>query len=159
MKILVVSDTHGRCKNLEYVLKRTKPIDMLLHLGDVLGDSNYIQELSGCRTEIIAGNNDLFSGLDREKLFQIGKYTVWMTHGHRYTIDDLREEAVWCNADIVLFGHTHIPLIDHKGTTFFVNPGSLSQPRQDGRKPSFIIMELDRKGEVHFSLNYIDTGT
>lgn len=38
MKILIVSDTHGRHRNLEEVLDREGPIDMLVHLGDVEGE-------------------------------------------------------------------------------------------------------------------------
>ena len=37
-----------------------------------------------------------------------------------------------------------------------LNPGSLSYPRQDGRKPSFMIMELDDQGKAHFTLNFLE---
>ena len=37
MKILVISDTHGKLYNLVDVLTKEGPIDMLLHLGDVEG--------------------------------------------------------------------------------------------------------------------------
>lgn len=151
----MVSDTHGKCKNLESVLEKVKPIDLLLHLGDVIGDEAYIQQIAGCKTEIIAGNNDIFSDLDREKLFYIGTHLVWMTHGHRYTVERLREDGKWQGASIVFFGHTHVPLIDRSDSIILVNPGSLSLPRQEGRKPSFIIMDLDQKGDVHFTLNYL----
>ena len=36
-----------------------------------------------------------------------------------------------------------------------LNPGSLSYPRQDGHKPSFMLMEIDKEGEAHFSLNFL----
>lgn len=36
-----------------------------------------------------------------------------------------------------------------------INPGSLSYPRQDGHKPSFMLMEIDKEGEAHFSLNFL----
>lgn len=42
MKILIVSDTHGRLENLERVIEMTKPIDALIHLGDVEGQEDYI---------------------------------------------------------------------------------------------------------------------
>ena len=36
-----------------------------------------------------------------------------------------------------------------------INPGSLSYPRQPGRKPSYIMMELEREGEAHFTIHYL----
>ena len=42
MKILIVSDTHKSHKNLDKVLEIVKPIDMLIHLGDVEGEDDYI---------------------------------------------------------------------------------------------------------------------
>lgn len=155
MKILIVSDTHGKCKNLENALNKVKPIDMLLHLGDVLGDTDYIEQIAGCRTEIIAGNNDILTALDREKLIQVGKYSILMTHGHRYQYDTLREVADWNGANILMFGHTHHPLLEMEGAVWLVNPGSISFPRQEGRKPSFLIMEIDDHGNAHFTLNYL----
>ena len=43
MKILIVSDTHGRLENLERVIEMTKPIDALIHLGDVEGQEDYMK--------------------------------------------------------------------------------------------------------------------
>ena len=60
MKILIVSDTHGRHRNLEEVLDREGPIDMLVHLGDVEGEKTTSVALADCETHIIAGNNDFF---------------------------------------------------------------------------------------------------
>ena len=50
MKILIVSDTHGRHRNLEEVLDREGPIDMLVHLGDVEGGEDYICALADCES-------------------------------------------------------------------------------------------------------------
>ena len=66
MKILIVSDTHRRHHALETVLEKVKPIDMLIHLGDSEGYEDYIEALADCPVEIVAGNNDFFSRLDRE---------------------------------------------------------------------------------------------
>ena len=37
MKILIVSDTHRKDENLKWVIRKTKPFDMLIHLGDAEG--------------------------------------------------------------------------------------------------------------------------
>ena len=59
-------------------------------------------------------------------------------------------------ADIVMYGHTHRPVIDISKNIIAINPGSLSYPRQENRKPSYMIMELDSAGEAHFNLYYIE---
>ena len=45
MKILIVSDTHKSSRNLEQVIEREQPVDMLIHLGDVEGAEDYIKAL------------------------------------------------------------------------------------------------------------------
>ena len=55
-----------------------------------------------------------------------------------------------------MFGHTHRPLLDiDDEELMLINPGSLSFPRQEGKRPSYIIMEIDEKGELQFELKYI----
>ena len=61
MKILIVSDTHGRHEYLEAVLEQEKPLDMLIHLGDLDNSGDYIEVIAECPVEMIAGNNDFFS--------------------------------------------------------------------------------------------------
>lgn len=159
MKILIVSDTHRRHDNLIEILERVQPVDMLIHLGDAEGEEDYIEVLAGCPVEIIAGNNDFFSNLPREKSLQLGKYRVLLTHGHYYSVNtgiaDIEKEAAARKYDIVMFGHTHRPIIDYGKGVIALNPGSISYPRQEGRKPSCIIMETDRNGDAHFEIIYL----
>jgi putative phosphoesterase len=158
MKVLIVSDTHGREHNLIKTLERVSPIDMLIHLGDFEGGEEYIRTAVTCPAEFVSGNNDFFNGLPKEKMIRIGKYNVMLTHGHRYSVNYstnlLTDAAMKNNADIVMFGHTHVPLIDLSGSIWVINPGSLALPRQHGRIPTFIIMDIDTKGDAHFTLNY-----
>ena len=76
MKVLIVSDTHRRHGNLETVLENVGKMDLLIHLGDAEGEEDYIEAIAGCPVEIIAGNNDFFSNLDKEKVILLGKYKV-----------------------------------------------------------------------------------
>lgn len=159
MKILIVSDTHGRGLYLKKTLERVCPVDLMIHLGDYEGGEKYIKSIAPCRTEMISGNNDFFNGLPKEKTIRIGNYNVMLTHGQRYGVYSgtylLREAAKKNHADIVMFGHTHIPVIEYKDGIWIINPGSLAFPRQHDRMPTFVIMEIDDKGEVHFTLNHI----
>ncbi len=158
MKVLIVSDTHGREQQLFNTLQRVSPIDLLIHLGDYEGGEEYIREIAPCPTEMISGNNDFFNGLPKEKMILLGKYYIMLTHGNRYGVNSgtylVKEAAKRNQADIVMFGHTHVPMIDMKDDIWAINPGSLALPRQHGRIPTFIIMEIDPQGEAHFTLNY-----
>lgn len=159
MRILIVSDTHRHNENYFKILEKTGPYDMVIHCGDAEGSEYAISEGAGCETKIVLGNNDFFSGLPKEIETQIGKYKVLITHGHTYYVSMNRElikqDAVQRGFDIVMFGHTHRPVIDIGKDIIAINPGSLSYPRQDGHRPSYIIMEIDRFGEAHFTLNYL----
>ena len=159
MKILVVSDTHGRDGNLDKVLRKVQPIDALVHCGDVEGREEYISSRAGCPTYMVAGNNDFFTELKRELEVDLGGHRLLIAHGHNYggALDPsgIIEEACARKKDIVLFGHTHKPVIVYKGDVTAVNPGSLSFPRQEGRRPSYVVMEIDHRGGVHFTINYL----
>ena len=159
MKILIVSDTHGRLANLEEVLEREGKIDMLLHLGDLENEEYSIEAIAEWPCYMVAGNNDLFSYLPKEREVQIGKYKVWMTHGHQYYVSmgtsRLREAAKARGVDIALFGHTHKPCVDDSDSPILINPGSVSYPRQEGRKASYVVMEIDQEGNAQFHLKYI----
>ena len=159
MKILIVSDTHRKNDNYIKVLERIAPVDMVIHCGDIEGSEYLIAESAGCPVQMVTGNNDFFSDLPREKEFMVGKYKIGLTHGHNYYVsmsnENLKHEARMRGVDIVLYGHTHRPVIDIAGDIIAVNPGSLTYPRQEGRRPSYVIMDLDRDGNVHFTINYI----
>ena len=147
MKILIVSDTHAKHGNLDYVLEQAGSIDLFIHLGDVEGDEEYLDAVIECEKHIVRGNNDFFSRLPREEEFDIGKYHVFITHGHYYYVS--------MDADIVMFGHTHKPYFSQKDGLTVLNPGSLSYPRQDGRKPSYMVMEIDEEGKAHYEQKYL----
>lgn len=159
MRVLIVSDTHRQNNNYLKVLERVRPIDMVVHCGDVEGSEYLICEGAGCPVEIVAGNNDFFASLPKESEFQMGKYRVWLTHGHNYYVsmgnETIKKEAVARGIDIVMYGHTHKPVVDIGEEIIAVNPGSLTYPRQEGRRPSYILMETDRNGEAHFTINYL----
>lgn len=146
MKVLIVSDTHRNEDNLIEVLEIEKNPDLLIHCGDVEGSEDEIEHYAGCKTVFVAGNNDFFSRLPREMEFQVEGMNVWVTHGHNYYVntnpDYIRKEARIRNIDIVMYGHTHRPVIEKRENLIVINPGSLTYPRQEGRRPTYAVMEL-----------------
>ena len=161
MKVLIVSDTHRHNENFVKAVERTAPIDLVVHCGDIEGSELFISQAAGCPVQMVAGNNDFFSDLPAELTFQIDKLQVWVTHGHHYYVsvgtEAILEEAESRGVDIVMFGHTHRPLIftDPQTNVTAINPGSISYPRQEGRRPSYVLMELDREGNAHYHLSYL----
>lgn len=159
MKVLIVSDTHKRNDNFFRVLEKAAPVDLVIHCGDIEGSEYVISEGAGCPVEMVAGNNDFFTQLPLEREFELGKYHVWVTHGHNYYVsmgnEHLKQEARIRGVDIVFYGHTHRPMLDMDDNVIAVNPGSLSYPRQDGRRASYVLMDIDRFGEAHFTLRFL----
>ena len=158
-KILIISDTHRKNENYFKVLSKEEPLQMIIHCGDVEGTEYAISAAAQCPVEMVAGNNDMFSSLPGELEFRIGKYKVWVTHGNQYYVsmgyEMIREEAKIRGADIVMCGHTHRPVLEVGSELTVINPGSLSYPRQEGKRPSYVMMEIDERGEASFSLRYL----
>lgn len=162
MRILIVSDTHGRHGGLDRALEEAGSIDMFIHLGDVEGGEEYINAVVDCEKHLVRGNNDFFSDLPGEEEFYIGEHKVFITHGHQYYVsldtEYIREEGESRGTDIVMFGHTHRPYLEQDGGMTVLNPGSLSFPRQEGRRGSYMIMELGDDGQVSYEQKYLSDG-
>lgn len=159
MKVLIISDTHRQNDGFLQIMEKEEPVDLLIHCGDIEGSEYLISERAGCPVHMVTGNNDFFSELPREKEFQVDKYKVWLVHGHTYHVsmgnEILKQEARARGVDIVMYGHTHKPVIDTASGVVALNPGSLTYPRQEGRRPSYMIMTIDEHGEAGFEIRYI----
>jgi putative phosphoesterase len=155
MRILVISDSHGKNDDVKQVIKQVGDIDMFIHLGDVERGVDYIRGLTDVETHIIAGNNDYSLDLPATDSFMIADKKVFITHGHRFYVgggvEHLREYALQNGYDIVMYGHTHVPYIDVGDDVTILNPGSISCPRQDGHEKTFMVIEVDDKGHFYFN--------
>lgn len=159
MKVLIVSDTHRKNENFFRVMEKVKKVDLVIHCGDAEGAEYGISEAAGCPLQIVLGNNDFFSDLPRELEFMVGRYRVWLLHGHNYYVsmenEMIKKEAIERGADIVMYGHTHKPVVQREDHIIALNPGSLTYPRQEGKKPSYIVMEIDQEGEADFNICFL----
>lgn len=151
MKILVVSDTHGYNTNLFRLLESIKPIDMFIHCGDSGDLADYIEEFADCPVVMVRGNCDMCSSLKSDEIVEIAGHRIFVTHGHAYGIkgglDEFVEKAEAVGADIALYGHSHIPDLSYVHGVSLFNPGSISMPRQEGRRCTYGTIEISDDGK------------
>lgn len=129
MKILVLSDSHGNLANMVRAVELSSP-RMILHLGDCWRDGERLHDLfPEIPFQQVPGNCDFRSSEPAERLLFIEDKRVLICHGHTYGVKQSLLPAGYAaeeqNLDLFLFGHTHKPLVDMRGKTLFLNPGSI----------------------------------
>ncbi len=144
MKLGIISDTHitsnskkGQVVSLINQLKNVfKDADKIIHAGDVC-ERFFLNELEDIAPiTCVRGNADEIEDLENFTKFSASRYNIGVIH---ILPDDLEEFMKKYELHIIIFGHTHIPLI--KGTKFntlLVNPGSPTVPKSPPQKPLFL---------------------
>lgn len=167
MKLLVLSDTHGRIERVLRLLPLLSGLDGIVHLGDNLRDGGDLARTSGLPVHQVGGNCDGVTRRDDAvKVLETPYGRILLTHGHLHGAKTGPERLVYqakemdCTA--VLYGHTHVPFYGEWDGVRLLNPGSISLPRHDS-VPSYAILTL---GPGSFScaivpyseeaLNYLD---
>lgn len=143
-RIAVFSDTHNMFSRLPLALERIGKVDMLFHLGDFAIDAERIaSELGGVPFFAVKGNNDTGSVYPKKRIELVEDAWIMLVHGDGYhTLYQLIDQARENRCGAVLFGHTHVPLLQADGSLLVVNPGSISLPRQ-GSKSSCALLEVE----------------
>ena len=161
MKIMIASDIHGSayyCRELLSALEREKA-DKLLLLGDILyhGPRNdlpreyapkeVIAMLNGIKERLLCVRGNCDTEVDQMVLqFPIladycvlytGDRMIYATHGHVYNEDKLPPLQA---GDILLHGHTHVPKCTQHENYLYLNPGSVSIPKENSPH-SYMILE------------------
>ncbi|MBR6019478.1 MAG: metallophosphoesterase [Lachnospiraceae bacterium] len=149
MKVLVISDTHGRRETMERLLETddAKDADWIIHCGDIGYDDEWLRYAFRGAVTIVCGNCDFGSDLPREAVVEREGVKFYVTHGHRYLmggLDRLAYRAQEVGASVVLFGHTHIPYTVEEDGIRFLNPGSLALPRQSDRRKTYGVITVEQ---------------
>ncbi|AJA47446.1 phosphodiesterase [Clostridium pasteurianum DSM 525 = ATCC 6013] len=141
MLIGVLSDTHRINGYIKEACKYTKDCDIIMHLGDNVEDVGEIKQYYKGKIINVSGNCD-YTDVPSEKIEIIEGKKFFLTHGHRYNVKsslmNLKYKALETGADIVLFGHTHIAISAEEDGILFINPGSVSMPRNGKNSIAFI---------------------
>ena len=162
MRVLVVSDIHGSgvyADKLKEIIKKEKP-EKIIVLGDLYyhGPRNPLTDgydpmrvtklLNSVKDklEVVRGNCDaevdqMVSEFDIKEhiLEKINGKNMFFTHGHKYNIDNLPPE----DFDIMFYGHFHTCFIKKYDNQLFVNPGSISLPKDNTPHSYAMIEEKD----------------
>lgn len=152
MKFLIASDIHGSKTYGEKLIEayRRESADRLILLGDILyhGPRNDLPEgydpkavfalLNKYQNDILCVRGNCDTEVDQMVLsFPImadyavldgGDRLIYLTHGHRFHINSLPPLK---EGDILIYGHTHIPICEKKDGVWCFNPGSVSLPKNE----------------------------
>ena len=161
MKLMIASDIHGSAGSCRKMLDQFEKegAQRLLLLGDLLyhGPRNDLPEdyrpkevislLNGKKQSLLCVRGNCEAEVDQMvlefpvlsdsmTLFLDGRM-VSATHGHIFHEDHLPPLQ---EGDILLHGHTHVPVLENRGSYILLNPGSVSLPKQNTAK-SYMIYE------------------
>jgi len=145
---LVMSDSHGNLGNLKKIINDYPYINTIIHLGDYYRDAARLRELHPEKEyHMVHGNCDFsVSDIPAEMVLDVEGLHILITHGNRYGVKSglgmLQSRALNAGADVVLFGHTHVPLVQRYGDLLLVNPGSAGYPRGGSMYPTYALLEI-----------------
>jgi putative phosphoesterase len=148
VRVGIISDTHipGRAKALpSKVFELFKDVDLILHAGDFVSPQ-VLDELSAiAETKGVVGNMDdggIRGRLPDREFLTLDGVSVGMVHdsglggGRRQ-----RMRKMFPDCRVVVFGHSHQPLIEDDGDLLLLNPGSACDPRK-ARVPTIAVLDL-----------------
>ncbi|WP_195987024.1 metallophosphoesterase [Clostridium sp. D53t1_180928_C8] len=130
MLIAVISDSHGNKTSISKIKKKISNAEVLLFLGDGENDLKEITKDFTGEVYAVRGNCDFEGKYPEERIIEIRGKKIFMCHGHRYGVkygyNSIYYRGKEVGADIVLFGHSHLPIIEECDGLTLMNPGSIS---------------------------------
>ena len=159
MKILVIGDTHGKLNKVRDIFPKLKNIDLIAHTGDHYSDASQLSKEFGIPAIAVKGNCDGSTSSSDFEIIETEYGKLLLTHGHAdqvdYKLDSLMYKAMENDCKAAIFGHTHKALIDEASGIKFINPGSLTKPR-DGSDGSYAIIKTT-ENSLDASIVYYST--
>lgn len=156
MNILFASDIHGSAAAARKLAEHVESFqpDRIVLLGDLLyhgprnplpqgyGPKEVAEVLNGFADRVMAvrGNCDAevdqwmlnFPCLAEYALLADGPSTFFLTHGHRPGLTPPDDLPPLAPGTVFVSGHTHVKVLKREGDIVFLNPGSISLPKDDG---------------------------
>lgn len=146
MKILAMSDTHGRLDIAEEVILKNSDVDLIVHLGDMSADGEKLSDKTGRKIICVPGNCDGVYDEEGFRILETDFGSIYIAHGHMENVKagtmNIKYKALEKGCKAALYGHTHIPVFECD-EVHLINPGSLGLPGP-GKKPSYAIIDLEK---------------
>ncbi|MCJ8009330.1 metallophosphoesterase family protein [Lederbergia wuyishanensis] len=152
MKIVIIADTHmpKMAKKLPTrLVDELKNTDLILHAGDWQTLNLHEELMQYAPVEGVAGNidsEDLQNFFGKKKIIKIGSYTIGLTHGdgkgkttEKRALEMFKDEQI----DLLIFGHSHIPIMKKVGNVTIFNPGSPTDKRRQ-KHYSFGVLSITK---------------
>jgi putative phosphoesterase len=146
MLVGLISDTHSLIR--PEALAALAGVELILHAGDV-GTVAVLRALQGIApVHAVFGNTDNPSlGLPQQVDLTLERVSIHMSHGHEVGSPTPEKLAGRYAADVIVYGHTHKPLVTRRGKTLVVNPGAAGA-RRFNLQPSVGLLRLEN-GVAH----------
>lgn len=156
LKIIVMSDSHGRASAVHRVISLHRDADLFLHLGDGEREVQFLMQADPAFAErllYLKGNCDTGAVVEpthRQLVHPLPfGHSIFAAHGDalqvKFSTARLAYEARKNGCDLALYGHTHVPECRYEDGLYIINPGSLTYPR-DGSKASYALISISEKG-------------
>jgi len=148
MRIGVISDTHGDVELALEAIRQMKDVELILHAGDTYDDVVSLSKEIDIEMIGVRGNIGRNEDGPAELVLDLNGFRIFLVHGHHYDVKHslmrLYYRAKEVEADVVVYGHTHLALGAVEDDILFFNPGSIGFPR--GKyKNSYGILDLSGK--------------
>lgn len=147
MRLVILSDSHGGYANFrKVILKHMDEAKAFLFLGDGSQEFNTAKiDFPDLEFHAVKGNNDIMFDQPLQRIVSYSNTNILMMHGHTapifYFTENIVESAKQNNCQIVLYGHTHVPVTDYCDGVHILNPGSIQYPR-GGTKKSYGVIDI-----------------
>lgn len=154
MNVAIFSDTHGNKKAMREAMLNQGPFDMMIHLGDGVRDGDVVSKETDTPFLGITGNEDFGADFPEKRVLSINQWSFLLLHGHQTEINPFQLKRIWnehirhmcglagqADASVLIFGHTHQPLLEKKHGVILCNPGN--QHLGSSQPPTFAIMKVN----------------
>ncbi len=145
MKLVIVSDNHGRRDVLKRIVGEHPDADAFLHAGDSEMPEDELRPFVS-----VTGNNDMYYPHPQLRVLEYDNFKVLLIHSHQFLMfkraEKLVHKAHQLGCRIVVFGHTHVFEHTQISGVHLINPGSTYYNR-DGKRPCYAVVTIENHGK------------
>lgn len=147
LKIAITGDTHGQVEQVQHAISK-QSVDMIFFTGDYVRDGRLLSDRLQVPINSVAGNCDHKGAAESEKLIELEGKRFYLVHGHQFNVkrglQSIYYRAGELEAEVAVFGHTHIPICQEVNGLWLINPGSPTRPRSLSPRGTYMIITIEQ---------------